>query len=430
MKYPIGIQDFEKIIEGGYVYVDKTDFIYDLAHDGNIYFLNRPRRFGKSLLVSTLQYYFEGKRELFRGLAIDRLETEWKKYPVMKISFSTGEYSQDGILKERLEGLLDQWEGLYGKGAEKSSISERFFEVIKAAKDKTGMPVVVLVDEYDKPLLDTLELDKVVKGEDGHEMQLGEKNRHILKSLYSVFKDADPYLKMVFITGVTKFGQITVFSGFNQPQDIGFLPKYEAICGITETELYNVFKERIAQLAPEWDTDADGVKAMLKKNYDGYHFTNRMTDIYNPFSLLNTLSSGELKDYWFKSGNPEYLIRLLAKTKVNVQELVGKYYSEPEFVEYKADAEKPLPMLYQSGYLTFKEFKKLSQRYKLDFPNDEVSRGFLSLIASNYLKPTYASPTSTMGGVVDALAEGDTAEVRNILTAFFASIPKQVSLSR
>ena len=423
MKYPIGIQDFEKIITGGYTYVDKTKYIYDLAHGGNIYFLNRPRRFGKSLLISTLQYYFEGRRDLFKDLAIDTLEKEWKKYPVMKLSFSTGEFDVDGALEESIELFLREQEEKYGKNADVKTFGRRFLDVIKAAKEKTGVPVVVLVDEYDKPLLDTLELDKMVKDEDGYEMTIGERNRHILKSLYSAFKDADPYLRCVFLTGVTKFGQITVFSGFNQPQDIGFNPNYEAICGISEAELYKVFKERISELAAEWGTDEDDVKARLKKNYDGYHFTSKMTDIYNPFSLLNAFASGSLQDYWFKSGNPEYLIRLLAKSKVNIQEMVGKYYTESEFVEYKADAERPLPMLYQSGYLTFKKFKSLTRMYLLDFPNDEVAQGFLALVSNNYLKPKHSSPISTMGGIAEALAEGNTDEARDILTAFFASIP-------
>jgi len=424
-KYPIGIQDFADLITEGYTYIDKTYYLYPLKNEGKIYFLNRPRRFGKSLLISTLQYYFEGRKELFKGLAIEKQETEWKQYPVMKISFSTGEYNVDGILTERLETLLSRWELEYmGVVSEKKSYGTRFLDVIKAAKEKTGMGVVVLVDEYDKPLLDTLELDKIVKDADGHELQIGEKNRGILKGLYSAFKDADPYLKFVFLTGVTKFGQITVFSGFNQPRDIGFDPRYEAICGITEAELYEVFKDRIAELAPYWNTDEEGVKAMLKKNYDGYHFTSRMTDIYNPFSVLNTLASGELKDYWFKSGNPEYLIRLLARTKVNVQDLVGKYYTESEFVEYKAEAERPLPMLYQSGYLTFKECDMLTQQYLLEFPNDEVRKGFLTLIADNYLKTKQGSSSATtLGNVVRGLAKGNTAEVRDTLTAFFASIP-------
>lgn len=422
-KYPIGIQDFEILIKGGYTYIDKTRLIYNLSQDGKIFFLNRPRRFGKSLLVSTLKYYFEGRKDLFKGLSIDTLETEWKQHPVFHISFSTGEYSMDGILEETIEAFLSEQEAKYGKSIEGTSFSRRFYNVIIAAHKKTGISPVVLIDEYDKPLLDTLELDKEVNDADGQKVQISDKNRSILKGFYSVFKDADPYLKFVFLTGVTKFGQISVFSGFNQPKDIGLNPKYESICGITEAEMYEVFKERIAELAQYWNTDIEGVKAKLKKNYDGYHFTSKMTDIYNPFSLLNTLDSGQLSDYWFKSGSPEYLIRLLAKSNVNIQDLVGKYYMEAEFADYKADAERPLPMLYQSGYLTFKECKPLSGRYLLDFPNDEVRRGFLAIIASNYLKPVKSSPISTMGAVVDALGDGNTEEVRKILTAFFASIP-------
>jgi len=423
-KYPIGVQDFESLITEGFTYIDKTQYLYSLKNEGRIYFLNRPRRFGKSLLISTLQCYFEGKKDLFKGLAIEKLEKDWEVYPVMKISFSTNDYNQDGILESKIELYLSQWEALYGKDELAKNIGDRFLNVIKAARQKTGKRVVVLVDEYDKPLLDTLELDKKVKDADGYELQLSEKNRIILKSLYSAFKDADPYLQFVFLTGVTKFGQITVFSGFNQPADIGFDPTYEGICGITEAELYDVFKERIKELALQWGTDEEGVKAMLKKNYDGYHFTSRMTDIYNPFSVLNTMKTGELKDYWFKSGNPEYLIRLLARTEVNIQELAGKYYTESEFVEYKADAEQPLPMLYQSGYLTFKEQDLLTRQFLLDFPNDEVRKGFLTLIANNYLKTKQGNNATTiLGDVIRALYKGNTAEARDVLTAFFASIP-------
>lgn len=423
MKYPIGIQDFESIVTGGYVYIDKTKYIYELVTSGKIYFLNRPRRFGKSLLISTMKYYFEGRSELFKSLAINNLEREWEKYPVFHISFSTGEYNSDGVLDNRIEVLLSEWESLYGKSENAETFGERFLYVIKAAKEKTGLSVVVLVDEYDKPILDTLEHNDVVKSSDGYDILLSDKNRNILKGLYSVFKDADPYLRFVFMTGVTKFGQITVFSGLNQPQDIGFNPKYEAICGITEEELYSVFGERIEELGTEWKVGVEDVKKLLKKSYDGYHFTNRMMDIYNPFSLLNTLSSGVLTDYWFKSGNPEYLIRLIARTNVNIQELVGKYYAESEFADYKADSERPLPMIYQSGYLTFKDYKMVSQRYLLDFPNDEVKRGFVALVANNYLKPKRQGALSVMAAVVESLAEGNTDDVRDQLTTFFASIP-------
>jgi len=422
MKYPIGVQDFEKLIDEGYIYVDKTEFIYKIAQTGNIFFLSRPRRFGKSLLISTLKAYFEGKRELFRGLAIEALEKEWREYPVIHLSFASGEYINDGNLEAKIEGFLADQEQKFGISTPKKTISERFLEIIKAAQTKTGMRVVILVDEYDKPLLDALDTDIKVKMPDGQEVLLEEKNRRLMKELYSTFKDADPYLKLVFLTGVTKFSQITVFSGFNQPEDISMSPDFESVCGITEAELLKYFGERIAELGVRWKMSADESAQQLKRRYDGYHMSENLTDIYNPFSILNVMKSGVLNDYWFKSGNPEYLVRLVKHAKININELVGKYYPASYFVDYKADAEQPLPMLYQSGYLTIKGYDPLTQTFLLDFPNEEVQRGFVPLIANSYLGKK-ASSEPMIANLVRAFNDTDLDQARDILTAFFASIP-------
>ena len=420
MKYPIGIQDFEKIISNDFVYVDKTALIYRLVTEGNIYFLSRPRRFGKSLLVSTLKYYFQGKKELFKGLAIDELEKEWAEYPVFHIDFNGSNYLQPKVLDSIVEDTITSWESIYGKDPFYTDLGRRFAYVLKQAHLKTGHRAVVLIDEYDKPLLDVLDTGTTVNIE-GNERLLEEHHRNILKGFYSVFKAADEDLRFVLLTGVTKFSQVSVFSGFNQPADISMDRKYEALCGITEEELYDVFSIPIAEMAEEYHCTVDEMKERLKKQYDGYHFGRRLTDIYNPFSILNAFSQMQISDYWFSTGTPTYLIRLLNHTKENLNELTGKYYDPSQFVDYKADVEKPLPMIYQSGYLTVKDCKLERNTFLLDFPNNEVKKGFVTLVANNYLK-THDSSTWTQD-TVDALEAGDVEKFRKLLTSFLADIP-------
>ena len=421
MKYPIGVQDFRKIIEQGYVYVDKTALVYDLVSNGNIYFLSRPRRFGKSLLVSTLKYYFEGKKELFKGLAIDSLENDWKHYPVFYLSFGNHNFSNPQELAESLEAFVAKYEEIYGRDKFAINLGDRFKGVLKCAHDKTGLRCVVLIDEYDKPLLDVLDISDTII-ENNVEKSLEEYNRNILKGFYAVFKDADPDLQFVLLTGVTKFSQVSVFSGFNQPYDISMTAKYDALCGITTEELRSVFANEIKELAGNFDSTEEDMWQKLKRHYDGYHFSHRMTDIYNPFSLLNAFANMQISDYWFKSGTPTYLIRLLSHCEENLNEMVGKYYDAQDFVDYKADVGQPLPMIYQSGYLTIKDFDRDTLSYKLDFPNDEVAGGFITLIASNYFK-TNDNPRSWLLEGVRALKQGDTDKYRDLLTSFLASIP-------
>ena len=357
MKYPIGIQSFEKIISDGYVYVDKTALIYDLVHDGTIYFLSRPRRFGKSLLVSTLKNYFLGRKELFRGLAIDSLEKEWVEYPVFHIDFNASDFTEPGTLETILNAKISVWEKEYGKFEEASDLGNRFAYVLERAHERSGRRCVVLVDEYDKPILDVLDTDiKVTVA--GGERLLEDRNREILKGFYSVFKAADSDLQFVLLTGVTKFSQVSVFSGFNQPADISMDPRYEALCGITQGELEHYFSELINEMASGQGVTADEIKTALKRQYDGYHFGKKMVDVYNPFSLLNAFASQDIQDYWFRSGTPSYLVRLLSHTDENLDELTGRYYDPREFVDYKATVEKPLPMIYQSGYLTIKDNRR------------------------------------------------------------------------
>ena len=414
MKYPIGIQSFDQIIEDGYVYVDKTDLVYKLTQEGKTYFLSRPRRFGKSLLVSTLKNYFLGRKELFKGLAIDRLEKDWNVYPVFHVDFNGSDFTQEGILEKRLNGYVSDWEKKYGIDSQNNDLDlgGRFIKVLEAAHNQAGRRAVVLVDEYDKPILDVLDLNQ----------QLEDRHRNVLKAFYSVFKGADEHLQFVLLTGVTKFSQVSVFSGFNQPEDISMDIRYETLCGITQEELESYFAEPIAEMAKDYRCDTDEMKLRLKKQYDGYHFSDLMTDIYNPFSLLNAFSKRRIMDFWFRSGTPTYLIRLLSHFNENMNELTGKYYGMEEFVDYKADVEKPLPMIYQSGYLTIKDYNMRRNRFLLDFPNDEVKNGFLTMVATSYLKPKERLE-GWIDDVIDAMEDGKADTLGTLFTSFLSSIP-------
>ena len=381
MKYPIGIQSFDRIREDGYVYVDKTALIYNLVKEGTIYFLSRPRRFGKSLLVSTIKHYFLGHKELFQDLAIEGLEKEWLEYPVFHIDFNGVNFLQSGKLEEILEGTISQWERIYGKSQDFTDVGRRFAYVLHEAHRRTGRRCVVLVDEYDKPMLDVLDTGVRVEA-DGQEFLLEEWNRNFLQGFYSVFKAADADLQFVLLTGVTKFSQVSVFSGFNQPQDISMDARYDALCGITQEELEHYFAEPIAAMAKKEKKTVELMKEELKSQYDGYHFSDGMTDVYNPFSLLNVFAKGVMRDYWFSTGTPSYLMCLLSHSDKDLDELTGKYYDPEEFVDYRATVEKPLPMIYQSGYLTIKDYDPEFRTFLLDFPNNEVRRGFVSLVAA------------------------------------------------
>ena len=421
MKYPIGIQDFESVINGNYVYVDKTALIYRLVTEGKIYFLSRPRRFGKSLLVSTLEAYFQGRKELFKGLAIDELEKEWAEYPVFHIDFNGSNFTKPYTLEEVIEKFLSDQEDLYGRNPNSRDTGSRFKDILKAAHQKTGKRAVVLIDEYDKPLLDVLDtgFSTVV---DGEKRLLEDHHRNILKGFYSVFKAADADLQFVLLTGVTKFSQVSVFSGFNQPADISLDGRYEALCGITTEELHSYFKEPIRTLAQKYKYTEEEMKAFLKKQYDGYHFGENLIDIYNPFSILNAFASQKVDDYWFRSGTPTYLVHLLNRTQENLNELTNRYYTTQQFIDYKANIEKPLPMIYQSGYLTVKDCNLRRNTYLLDFPNDEVKNGFISILANDYLKPRKDVNNWTQD-VIDALDEGNLEQFRKLLTSFLADIP-------
>lgn len=422
MKYPIGIQEFDKIREGGYVYVDKTRQVFSLTHEGGVYFLGRPRRFGKSLLISTLENYYLGKKELFEGLDIYELETEWKTYPVFRIDFGQGNYADSGNLDQVLNMYLSKWEKAYhvGNTADTTSYSLRLGNILEAAHQQTGQRAVVLIDEYDKPMLDVMDLDIKVE-RSGELITLEQYNREVLRGLYTTFKAADKHLQFLMLTGVTKFSQVSMFSGFNQPNDISMSPRYDTICGITEEEMTEYFQEPIAEMAAIYRCTPQEMTTRLKKQYDGYHFSDRLHGVFNPFSLLNAFENLRMQDYWFRTGTPTYLIRLLNHFGENIDEMTGRYYMQEQFIDYKANVDSPLPMIYQSGYFTIKDFDFESNSFMLDFPNDEVKRGFVSMLANNYLKPKGAVE-NWLTTATQCLRQGEIKQFHTLLTSFLASI--------
>ena len=421
MKYPIGIQSFEQIIEGRYLYIDKTRLVYDLVHSSSSCFLGRPRRFGKSLLVSTLECYFKGKKDLFRGLDIESLETEWYTYPVFHLDFNGQNFAKFGELEAALLEFVERHEVVYGRDPVAVTLGSRFKAVLKNAHAKTGLRAVVLVDEYDKPLLDVLGTGLRCKV-DGDERSLEDWHRQVLKGFYGVFKSAADDLKFVFLTGVTKFSQVSVFSDLNQLDDISMDERYEALCGITEQELETVLNGSVQSMATKLHMSVETMMERLKRKYDGYHFSQAMLDIYNPFSMLNALSKQQLADFWFRTGSPTYLIRLLAHCNENLNELTGKYYPTRNFIDYKADAEAPLPMIYQSGYLTIKDYDFDTDSYLLDFPNDEVKNGFVTMVATSYLKPE-TDAGAWIVQLVRAMKTGNLELLQKLFTSFLSSIP-------
>ena len=415
MRYPIGVQTFEEIINGEYVYVDKTDLVYNLAR-GHICFLSRPRRFGKSLLLSTLNAYFSGKKELFKGLKIDELERDWTEYPVFRIDFAVGDYSKENELETILNDILENWELKYEVVCKTSSLGKRFNNILEAAEVKTGHKAVVLIDEYDKPMLDVL----------GTELE--NKNRNTLKGFYGTFKSADEHLRFAFLTGVTKFSQVSVFSGFNQPDDISMDSRYDAICGITEDELYRYFDEPVKQMAEVMECSEDEMKLKLKKQYDGYHFSKNLNlDIYNPFSIIKAFDKMEMESYWYESGTPTYLEKLMEGHNVNMQKLTGRSYERKYFIDYRADREDPLAMLYQSGYLTIKGYDREYNEYFLDFPNDEVRKGFVTLTANSFFGKTEDDPENWIKNLDRMLKRCDLDGVRKAFKSFLSSIPYEAN---
>ena len=366
MKYPIGIQDFEDLQRNGYAYVDKTNFVYKLADEGKYYFLSRPRRFGKSLFLSTLEAYFQGKKELFKGLAIYDLETEWKKYPIFHIDLNTANFREKDSLYTVLNDYLTTWECKYGTRESEATLALRFKGVIARAAEKEGCGVVILIDEYDKPILQTL-----------RDPELQAEHRAQLKAFYSVLKTQDRYIKFAFLTGVTKFGKVSVFSDLNNLTDISMDHRYISICGMTEKELLTNFKEGINELASANEDNETETIDKLRMRYSGYHFEENSEEIYNPFSVLNTLTNSRYDDYWFKANTHTFLIDILKKhdyciTDLNKAQVKANMMNNVDF--------NPIPVIYQSGYLTIKSYDERFKNYQLGFPNKEVEEGILNTL--------------------------------------------------
>ena len=387
MKYPIGIQDFEDLRRNGYKYVDKTNFVYKLADEGKYYFLSRPRRFGKSLFLSTLEAYFQGKKELFEGLAIYDLETEWKKYPIFHIDLNTANFREKDSLYNVLNDYLTGWEDKYGTRDSEVTLPLRFKGVIARAAEKEGRGVVILIDEYDKPILQTLQTP-----------ELQAEHRAQLKAFYSVLKTQDRYIKFAFLTGVTKFGKISVFSDLNNLMDISMDYRYVNICGTTEEELKSYFKEGISELASaNGDSESETIDK-LRMRYGGYHFEKNSEGIYNPFSVLNTLAKHRYKNYWFETGTPTFLIELLKEHGYRLPDLSKEQVSANVMSSMDSSFPNPIPVIYQSGYLTIKGYDERFKKYQLGFPNKEVEEGFLNL-----LLPLYNSAGDRSSFMVDEL---------------------------
>ena len=365
MKYPIGIQDFEKLRTNGYSYVDKSRFVYKLATEGEYYFLSRPRRFGKSLFLSTLEAYFQGKKELFEGLAIYDLETDWKKYPIFHIDLNTANFREKDSLYMVLNDYLTTWESKYGARESEATLALRFKGVIARAAEKEGCGVVILIDEYDKPILQTL-----------RDPELQAEHRAQLKAFYSVLKTQDRYIKFAFLTGVTKFGKVSVFSDLNNLTDISMDHRYISICGMTEKELLTNFKEGINELAEaNGDSETETI-AKISMRYAGYHFEENSEEIYNPFSVLNTLANSRYDDYWFKANTHTFLIDILRKHDYCITNLSKAQIKANMMNNVETN---PFPVIYQGGYLTIKSYDERFKNYQLGFPNKEIEEGILNI---------------------------------------------------
>ena len=412
-RFPIGIQDFKTLIEDKLVYVDKTALMHKLVTSRTNAFLGRPRRFGKSLLCTTMKYYFRGERELFKGLAIEKLEKDWICRPVLHMALSSGTYTSVESFTNTLVRVLDLWEKEYGRDTAEVELTDRFAGIMRRAHEKTGQKVAVLVDEYDKPLLEAM-----------NDPELQEKFRQILKSFYGTMKNSDADIQFIFLTGVTKFSKVSVFSDLNNIQDITMSDEYAGICGITKQELDDNFGDDIERLAQQNELTFDEMKAKLQETYDGYHFSPCMLDVYNPFSLLQALQNGTLDHYWFASGTPTFLIRLLKNANYDLRRLSGIQTTAARLGDISEPTNDPIPILFQSGYLTVKKYDREFGTFILDFPNTEVHQGFFNSLIPQYdLRQDIYGEYFNIGSFVMDVREGDIDSFLERLKALFANIP-------
>ena len=423
-RLPTGIQTFEKIREGNYLYVDKTDLVYRLAHDSSYVFMSRPRRFGKSLLCSTLKSYFEGRRDLFEGLAIEKLEKDWRKHPVLLISLASMKAGTEKEFNEQMNIQLSRYEKQYDVERKSDQPGARLRNLIEEAPAKMGgEKTVVIIDEYDAPLLATL-----------HEPEKLKEMRTIVRSLFSCLKDCDPYLRFVFITGITKFSQVSshtpirahdwTFSELNNLDKITMMPQYSTICGITQEELESQMMPHVENLAANLNITVEEALLRLKRNYDGYHFARDLKDIYNPYSLLQALKWGETNDYWFDTGTPSSLINMLLRFGADIMDFDDGRLCEAH--EFDAPTEKmttPMPFFYQSGYLTIKDYDADMDTYTLRYPNQEVRKGMINALIPYYIEGDTIHAKNIVADVYRAIRRDDLDEALQTLKAYLASVP-------
>ena len=412
--YPIGIQTFSKIREGNYLYVDKTEYVYRMTHSASSYmFLSRPRRFGKSLLTSTLHSYFSGRKELFHGLAMEKLEKEWTEYPVLHFDMSTAKHADSEQLLQELNLKLYGYEQIYGRLEEEVNPNQRLMGLIKRAYEQTGKKVVVLIDEYDAPLLDVV-----------HERENLDVLRNIMRNFYSPLKACDPYLRYVFLTGITKFSQLSIFSELNNIKNISMDEPYAVICGISEDEIRLQMKDDLEGLAKKLEITPEEALMKLKENYDGYHFTSPSPDIYNPFSLLNAFADGKFGSYWFGSGTPTYLINMLEKFGVEPSEIGNNRVSVEDFDAPTERMTSIIPLLYQSGYITIKNYDEELDLYTLNIPNKEVRIGLMKSLLPHYVGSKAPETTTMVAYLSRDIRNGDMDTALRRLQTFLSTIPQ------
>ena len=411
--YPIGIQTFSKIREGNYLYIDKTEYVYRITHSASSYmFLSRPQRFGKSLLTSTLHSYFSGRKELFHGLAMEKLEKEWTEYPVLHFDMSTAKHADSEQLLQELNLKLYGYEQIYGRLEEEVNPNQRLMGLIKRAYEQTGKKVVVLIDEYDAPLLDVV-----------HERENLDVLRNIMRNFYSPLKACDPYLRYVFLTGITKFSQLSIFSELNNIKNISMDEPYAAICGISEDEIRLQMKDDLGGLAKKLEITPEEALMKLKENYDGYHFTSPSPDIYNPFSLLNAFADGKFGSYWFGSGTPTYLVKMLDKFGVKPSEIGRRQLKSSVFDAPTETMTDAVPLLYQSGYITIKDYNKMLDLYTLDIPNKEVRLGLMESLLPYYVNNKTPEATTMVAYLFYDIQNGDMDAALHRLQEFLSTIP-------
>ena len=411
-RLPVGIQTFSEVIDLDCLYIDKTEYIWNMIHLSKYIFLSRPRRFGKSLLLSTLQAYFEGRKDLFKGLFIETVEKNWTEYPVLRLSMASGKHMEKDQLERYLLNILQENERRLGISSDSKDPNVRLKNLIFSAYEKTGKKVVVLIDEYDAPLLDVV-----------HEKETLPVLRNVMRNFYSPLKDCDPYLEFVFLTGITKFSQLSIFSELNNLKNISMRPDYAAVCGITEEEMLTQMTDYIDDFAEAQQITRDEAIEGLKLQYDGYHFTWPSPDIYNPFSLLNAFQDHDYTNYWFGSGTPTYLIEMLRKYNVVPSKIGGRLVLASAFDAPTENMKDITPLLYQSGYITIKEYDRASKLYTLDIPNTEIRVGLMESLLPNYVNEFYVEGGTTIGCMYLALLKEDLDEMFRLLQAYLLTVP-------